>query len=105
MSEITIIRLIYATIAILAGITVGIVVAVFLSVLRFLEILISFPLEIYRALISAYKTRLMMQAFNVGQPHIEEDRRTPDEKMWDRHIERMKQKKSKEDQPNNDESI
>ena len=95
MSEVTIAKLIYGTIALLAGITVGIVVAVFLAVIRFLEILISFPLEIYRSLVNTYKTRLMMEAFNVQESSTEkEDERSNSDKMWDRHIERMNKKNS-----------
>ena len=95
MSEVTIAKLIYGTIALLAGITVGVVVAVFLAVIRFLEILISFPLEIYRTLVQTYKTRLMMQAFNVQESSGEkEDERSNSDKMWDRHIERMNKKNS-----------
>ena len=95
MSEVTIAKLIYGTIALLAGITVGVVVAVFLAVIRFLEVLISFPLEIYRTLVQTYKTRLMMQAFNVQESSGgEEDERSNSDKMWDRHIERMNKKNS-----------
>ena len=93
MSEVTIAKLIYGTIALLAGITVGVVVAIFLAVLRFFEVLISFPLEIYRSLLQTYKTRLMMQAFNVQESSKEEgDERSNSDKMWDRHIERINKK-------------
>ena len=95
MSEVTIAKLIYGTIALLAGITVGIVVAVFLAVLRVCEVLISFPLEIYRSLVNTYKTRLMMEAFNVQESSTEKgDERSNSDKMWDRHIERMNKKNS-----------
>lgn len=94
MSEVTIAKLIYGTIALIAGITVGVVVAIFLAVVRFFEVLISFPLEIYRSLVQTYKTRLMMQAFNVQESSgEEEDERSNSDKMWDRHIERINKKK------------
>ena len=93
MSEITIAKLIYGTIALLAAMTVGVVVAIFLAVIRFFEVLISFPLEIYRSLVQTYKTRLMMQAFNVQESSKEEgDERSNSDKMWDRHIERINKK-------------
>ena len=93
MSEVTIAKLIYGTIALLAGITVGVVVAVFLAVIRFLEVLISFPLEIYRSLVNTYKARLMMEAFSVQESSgEEEEERSNSDKMWDRHIERMNKK-------------
>jgi len=94
MSEITIVKLIYGTIALLAAMTVGVVVAIFLAVLRFFEVLISFPMEIYRSLVQTYKTRLMMEAFSVQESSPKkEDKRSDTEKMWDRHIERIKNKK------------
>ena len=85
-------------IALLAGVTVGVVVSIFMAVLRFFEVLISFPLEIYRALMHSYRTKLMMDAFHVKNS-IEQSHDEPSdsEKMWARHIERMKEKKSKED--------
>ena len=90
MSEVTIAKLIYGTIALIAGITVGVVVAIFLAVLRFFEVLISFPLEIYKTLL---QTRLMMQAFNVQESSGEEEgERSNSDKMWDRHIERINKK-------------
>ena len=93
MSEITIVKLIYGTIALLAAMTVGVVVAIFLAVLRFFEVLISFPVEIYRSLVQTYKTRLMMEAFSVQESSPKkEDKRSDTEKMWDRHIERIKNK-------------
>lgn len=93
MSEVTIAKLIYGTIALLAAMTVGVVVAIFLAVIRFFEVLISFPLEIYRSLVQTYKTRLMMQAFNVQESSKEEgDERSNSDKMWDRHIERINKK-------------
>ena len=94
MSEVTIAKLIYGTIALIAGITVGVVVAIFLAVLRFFEVLISFPLEIYRSLVNTYKARLMMEAFSVQESSgEEEEERSNSDKMWDRHIERINKKK------------
>jgi hypothetical protein len=97
MSEVTIAKLIYATIALLAGATVGVVVAIFLAVIRFFEVLISFPLEIYKSLVQTYKARLMIQAFGVRESSPKkEDKRSDTEKMWDRHIERIKNKKDED---------
>ena len=94
LSEISIVILIYGTIALLAGITVGTVVAIFLAVLRFFEVLISFPVEIYKSLVQTYKARLMIEAFGVRESSPKkEDKRSDTEKMWDRHIERIKNKK------------
>ena len=93
MSEVTIAKLIYGTIALIAGITVGVVVAIFLAVFRFFEVLISFPLEIYRSLVNTYKARLMMEAFSVQESSgEEEEERSNSDKMWDRHIERINKK-------------
>ena len=94
MSEMTIIKFIYATIALLSGLTVGVVVAIFVSIIKFIESLIAFPLEIYRTLMQSYKTRIMMQAFmpksEAQEDDTEEQPKSETEKMWERHIERIK---------------
>ena len=94
MSETTIIKIIYDTIALLSGLTVGVVVAIFVSLIKLVESLIAFPLEIYRMLMQSYKTRIMMQAFmpqsEKEESDTEQETKSESEKMWDRHIERIK---------------
>ena len=94
MSEITIIKIIYATIALLSGLTVGIVVSIFISLIKLIESLICFPLEIYRTLMQSYKTRIMMQTFmpksETEEGDTQKDPKSESEKMWERHIQRIK---------------
>lgn len=78
--------------ALISGLTVGVVVAVFVCLIKFFETLISFPLEVYRMMLQSYKTRIMMQAFMPESPESEVDTRSKEEKMWDRHIERIRKK-------------
>ena len=93
MSEITIIKIIYATIALISGLTVGIVIAICISLIKLIESLITFPLEVYRMMMQSYKTRIMMQAFMPESPEQNEEegeQKSESEKMWERHIERIK---------------
>ena len=90
ISEMTIVKIIYAMVALISGLTVGVVVATFVCLIKFLETLISFPLEVYRMMMQSYKTRIMMQAFMPESPQEPEEEKSQSEKMWDRHIERIK---------------
>ena len=93
ISEMTIVKIIYAMVALISGLTVGVVVATFVCLIKFLETLISFPLEVYRMMMQSYKTRIMMQAFMPQSPEQsedEEENKSESEKMWDRHIARIK---------------
>ena len=93
MSELTIIKIIYGMVALISGLTVGVVVAICISLIKFVESLISFPLEVYRMMMQSYKTRIMMQAFMPQSPEQsedEEENKSESEKMWDRHIARIK---------------
>ena len=92
ISEMTIVKIIYAMVALISGLTVGVVVATFVCLIKFLETLISFPLEVYRMMMQSYKTRIMMQAFMPESPQEPEEEKSESEKMWDRHIERIKNK-------------
>ena len=94
LSEVTIVKIIYAMVALISGLTVGIVVACFICVIKFFETLISFPLEVYRMMLQSYKTRIMMQAFMPESPESEVDTRSKEEKMWDKHIARIRKKES-----------
>tara|TARA_A100001201_G_scaffold80077_1_gene71480 strand:- start:652 stop:972 length:321 start_codon:yes stop_codon:yes gene_type:complete len=93
ISEMTVVKIIYAMVALISGLTVGVVVATFVCLIKFLETLISFPLEVYRMMMQSYKTRIMMQAFMPQSPEQsedEEENKSESEKMWDRHIARIK---------------
>ena len=93
LSELTIVKIIYAMVALISGLTVGIVVACFICVIKFFETLISFPLEVYRMMLQSYKTRIMMQAFMPESPEHDEEKeeqKSESEKMWEKHIQRIK---------------
>ena len=90
ISEMTIVKIIYGMVALISGLTVGVVVATFVCLIKFVETLISFPLEVYRMMLQSYKTRIMMQAFMPESPQEGEEQKSESEKMWDRHIERIK---------------
>ena len=90
ISELTIIKIIYGMVALISGLTVGVVVAICISLIKLVETLISFPLEVYRMMMQSYKTRIMMQAFMPESPQEPEKKKSQSEKMWERHIERIK---------------
>ena len=73
ISELTIIKIIYGMVALISGLTVGVVVAICISLIKLVESLISFPLEVYRMMMQSYKTRIMMQAFMPQSPEQSED--------------------------------
>ena len=80
-------------VALISGLTVGVVVAICISLIKLVETLISFPLEVYRMMMQSYKTRIMMQAFMPESPEQNEEegeQKSESEKMWERHIERIK---------------
>ena len=77
-------------VALISGLTVGVVVAICISLIKLVESLISFPLEVYRMMMQSYKTRIMMQAFMPESPQEPEEEKSESEKMWEKHIERIK---------------
>ena len=80
-------------VALISGLTVGVVVAICISLIKLVESLITFPLEVYRMMMQSYKTRIMMQAFMPESPEQneeEEEQKSESEKMWERHIQRIK---------------
>ena len=93
LSELTIIKIIYVMVALISGLTVGVVVAICISLIKLVESLITFPLEVYRMMMQSYKTRIMMQAFMPESPEQDEEKeeqKSESEKMWERHIQRIK---------------
>ena len=77
-------------VALISGLTVGVVVAICISLIKLVESLITFPLEVYRMMMQSYKTRIMMQAFMPESPQEGQEKKSESEEMWDRHIERIK---------------
>ena len=92
MIHFKILKLIYAIISIIAALTVGLFVSVFIGVVTTLQVFFRFPIRIYNSLVEAEITRLKLEAFNV-QTQANEDEETMADKMWERHIKRMNEKK------------
>ena len=96
MIHFKILKLIYAIISIIAALTVGLFVSVFIGVVTTLQVFFRFPIRIYNSLVEAEITRLKLEAFNV-QTQANEDEETMADKMWERHIKRMNEKKANKD--------
>ena len=92
MIHFKILKLIYAIISIIAALTVGLFVSVFIGVVTTLQVFFRFPIRIYNSLVEAEITILKLEAFNV-QTQANEDEETMADKMWERHIKRMNEKK------------
>ena len=87
-----ILKLVYAVISLIAGLTVGLFVSVFIGALTTLQVFFRFPIRIYNSLVEAEITRLKLEAFNI-QTQVSDNEETMADKMWDRHIRRMDEKK------------
>jgi hypothetical protein len=90
-------KITYAILSILAGLTVGVLVALIVGVITTLQALIKFPVEVYRGCTRNAEFKRLHQAFNVQTMEDLEKKRwdemTEDEKMWERHIQKMENKK------------
>ena len=93
MIHFKILQVIYAIISIIAALTVGLFVSVFIGLVTTLQVFFRFPIRIYNSLVEAEITRLKMEAFNVHQKPIQDDETMADQ-MWERHIKRMNEKKA-----------
>jgi len=96
MSHLTILKIVYGLIALISALTIGVFVSIFLALMTLLQVFISFPLRIYNSLLEAEITRLKMQAFNVRSDEEYEEQSVSD-KMWEKHIQRMKEKQANKD--------
>ena len=92
MIHFKILKLIYAIISIIAALTVGLFVSVFIGVVTTLQVFFRFPIRIYNSLVEAEITRLKLEAFNV-QTQANEDEETMADKMWEMHIKSINEKK------------
>ena len=96
MIHFKILQVIYAIISIIAALTVGLFVSVFIGLITTLQVFFRFPIRIYNSLVEAEITRLKMEAFNVNQKPIQYEETVADQ-MWERHIKRMNEKKANKD--------
>lgn len=87
----------YAIFSLLAGLTVGLLLAIFVGVCTFFNALIGFPMQVYRQCIAQSTARRLQKIFGVPSDHQFADFKQPsEESIWDKHIQRMEEKKKKE---------
>jgi len=74
--------------SIIAALTVGVILSVFIGVASLMNALVSFPIQVYRNLREQERVRRLSRLFIPSPPPepLEED-------IWDRHIRRMEEKK------------
>ena len=73
------IKVIYLILSLIAGLTVGVVLAVFLGIAVFFQTLLSFPVSVYLR---------SLESRHGGSPPPKKPK-----DVWDRHIARMEKKK------------
>tara|TARA_Y100001937_G_C7121604_1_gene332895 strand:- start:1416 stop:1709 length:294 start_codon:yes stop_codon:yes gene_type:complete len=91
MTHFKILKVVFAIISIIAAFSVGLFVSIFIGIITTFQVFFRFPIRIYNSLVEAEITRLKIEAFNV-QTSTGEDEETVADKMWERHIRRMKEK-------------
>ena len=88
-------KIAYAIFSILAGLTVGVLLALFVGLSTFFQSLIAFPMQVYKQSIAQSKARRLQKIFGVPNDHQFADFKQPsEESIWDKHIQRMEQKKN-----------
>jgi len=87
----TYIKIIHALISIVAALTVGVILSVFIGVASLLDAFIQFPIQVYRNLQEQERVRRLSQIFT--PEHNEAPIEPLDENIWDKHIRRMEEKK------------
>ena len=91
------VKIFYALLAIFLGLTLGVLVAALAGVCSAIEMFLRFPFQFYYGAVSSARVRRLNQAFNVQTMEDLERQRldamTEDEKMWERHIQKMEKKK------------
>tara|TARA_R100000084_G_scaffold14051_1_gene4741 strand:- start:344 stop:643 length:300 start_codon:yes stop_codon:yes gene_type:complete len=90
-------KFVYLLLSIFCGLTVGVLVAAIVGICSAIETLIRFPFQVYHGAVSGAEYKRLNQAFNVQTMEDLERKRwesmTEDEKMWERHIQKMEKKK------------
>jgi len=94
-------KIAYAIFSILAGLTVGILLALFVGLSTFFQSLIGFPMQVYRQCIAQSTARRLQKIFGVPSDHQFADFKQPsEESIWDKHIQRMEEKKARNQNEN-----
>lgn len=85
----------YAIFSLLAGLTVGVLLALFIAIGAFISSLIGFPAQIYKQCIQQYTTRRMQKVFGVAKnTQFGDAKQERQGSVWDKHIQRMEEKKN-----------
>ena len=84
--------IIHIFIAIVAALTVGVLLAVFIGVATMIDSFLKFPVQVYMNLREQERIRRLTQAFT---PYHENDEEQIEEGIWDKHIRRMEEKKKR----------
>ena len=87
----TYIKILHVLISIVAALTVGVLLSIFIGIASLLDTFFSFPIQVYRNLRQQEKLRRLSQVFT---PAYNEPKSEPEEDtIWDKHIRRMEEKK------------
>jgi hypothetical protein len=86
----------YGLFSLVAGLTVGLLLATFIGICAFFNSLVIFPLQIYKKSVEAHRARRLKRIFGVSKDFQRADFQVPpqEESIWDKHIRRMEQKKN-----------
>jgi len=84
----------YGLFSLVAGLTVGLLLAIFVGICAFLNSLVTFPLHIYKESVESYQARKLKKIFGVSKDFQRADFQVPAkaESIWDKHIRRMEEK-------------
>ena len=94
-------KIAYAIFSILAGLTVGLLLALFVGLTTFFQSLIAFPIQVYRQSIAQSKARRLQKVFGIPKDFQGADFKQPsEESIWDKHIQRMEEKKARNQNEN-----
>ncbi len=84
----------YGLFSLVAGLTVGLLLAIFIGICAFFNSLVIFPLQIYKKSVEAHRARRLKRIFGVSKDFQRADFQVPpqEESIWDKHIRRMEEK-------------
>jgi len=87
----TYIKIVHILVSILAALTVGVLLSLFIGIASLIDSFFKFPLQVYRNLEEQERLRRLSQFFTptYDQPESEPEEDT----IWDKHIRRMEEKK------------
>ena len=84
--NIKLIKLLYAILSIIAGLTVGLVLSLYIALIAGLQTFLMFPLQVYNNCVRSAIAKRMEESEVVAQKN---------EDMWERHIQRMDEENKK----------